>query len=291
MAEPAFAGHTGQELRIERMTSDEVAAAIEEGARTAILPLAAVEQHGPHLPLATDADHADELAICIARELGDALVLPTVRVGYSPHHLGFAGTLSLRASTLEAICEDYGAHLADSGFRTLVLFSGHIGNYPVMREFEARLAAKLAPLSVITFTGSEAILDAWRAAAESSGHGGSVGGHADIAETSVMLVLHPERVRADKLVPGYQVYTDDAFVARLLADGLKPISPNGILGNPVGANTAIGRACLNAVTSLIVDYVRSRAEPLRPVHQRPKAHRSAFTEEDEHERAHPDPLH
>lgn len=278
MGESASAGHTGQELRIERMTSGEVAAAIEAGARTAILPLAAVEQHGPHLPLAMDADHADELAIRIARDLGDALVLPTVRVGYSPHHLGFPGTLSLRASTLEAICEDYGAHLADSGFSTLVLFSGHIGNYPVMRDFETRLAAKLAPLSVIVFTGSEAILDAWRVAAESCGHGTNVGGHADIAETSVMLVLHPERVRSDKLVPGYQVNTDDAFLARVLTEGLKSLSPNGILGNPIGADTAIGHACLNAVTDLIVDYVRSRAAPVRPSSQPP---RPASTEEDE----------
>ncbi|MBU8812470.1 creatininase family protein [Mycolicibacterium goodii] len=250
-------------MRIERMTSGEVAAAIAKGACTAILPLAAVEQHGPHLPLSMDADHADELAIRVARELGDALVLPTVRVGYSPHHLGFSGTLSLRASTLEAVCEDYGAHLADSGFSTLVLFSGHIGNYPVMREFEARLAAKLAPLSVIVFTDSEAILDAWRGAAEPSGYGGRVGGHADIAETSVMLALHPERVRLDRLVPGCQVSTDDAFLTRVLDEGLKAFSPNGILGNPIGAAPVIGHACLDAVTRLITDYVRSRAASVR----------------------------
>ncbi|MCV7211738.1 creatininase family protein [Mycolicibacterium canariasense] len=268
-------------MRIERMTTSEVAAAVEQGASTAILPLAAVEQHGPHLPLSMDADHADELAIRVARELGDALVLPTVRVGYSPHHLGFPGTLSLRASTLEAICADYGASLADSGFSTLVLFSGHIGNYPVMREFEARLAAELAPLSVIVFTGSQAILDAWRAAAEQSGHGAGVGGHADIAETSVMLALHPERVRVDRLVPGYQVEIDDDFLARVLSEGLKAFSPNGILGNPVGATTSIGHACLDAVTGLITDYVRSRAASVRPLRQSPPEHVQASREEDQ----------
>ncbi|SCX19070.1 MULTISPECIES: creatininase family protein [Mycobacteriaceae] len=281
MSESASVGDAGHELRIERMTSDEVAAAIAQGARTAILPLAAVEQHGPHLPLSMDADHADELAIRVARKLGDALVLPTVRVGYSPHHLGFPGTLSLRASTLEAICEDYGVNLADSGFSTLVLFSGHIGNYPVMREFEARLTAKLAPLSVIVFTGSQAILDAWRAAAEPSGRGDSVGGHADIAETSIMLALHPERVRVDRLVPGYQVTTDDAFLTRVLDEGLKAFSPNGILGNPIGAAPAIGRACLDAVTGLITDYVRSREAPVRPSSQSLAALHAASTEEDE----------
>lgn len=228
------------------------------GRRTAILPLGAVEQHGPHLPLSTDADHADALAVRVARALGNALVLPTIRVGYSPHHLGFPGTLSLRPSTLEALCEDYGAHLADSGFDTLVLFSGHIGNYPLMREFQDRLAARLAPLSVIVYPGSEAILGAWRDAAEASGFGERVGGHADIAETSVMLVLHPDRVRWNRLEPGLSVPTDDAFLARVFAGGLKAFSPNGILGDPNGADTAIGVACLDSVSGLIVDYVRSR---------------------------------
>lgn len=249
---------SADEVRIERMTSHEVAAAVARGRRTAILPLGAVEQHGPHLPLSTDADHADALAVRVARALGNALVLPTIRVGYSPHHLGFPGTLSLRPSTLEALCEDYGAHLADSGFDTLVLFSGHIGNYPLMREFQDRLAARLAPLSVIVYPGSEAILGAWRDAAEASGFGERVGGHADIAETSVMLVLHPDRVRCDRLEPGLSVPTDDAFLARVFAGGLKDFSPNGILGDPNGADTAIGVACLDSVSGLIVDYVRSR---------------------------------
>jgi creatinine amidohydrolase len=247
-----------REVLLERMTSAEVATAIEHGSRTAVLPLAAIEQHGPHLPLSMDADHADALAVRIAHKLGTALVLPTVRVGFSPHHLGFPGTLSLRASTLEALCEDYGAHLADSGFTSLVIFSGHIGNYPVMRDFEARLCARLAPLTVIVYPGSEAILSAWRDAAASSGLGDNVGGHADVAETSIMMVLHPDRVRSDRLAPGYASTPDDAFVAQLIDEGLKAFSPNGILGSPVGADAAIGEVCLELVTDLIVDYARTR---------------------------------
>lgn len=258
MGDSSAAEETVGELRVERMTSREVAAAVAGGSRIAILPLGAVEQHGPHLPLATDADHADALAVRIARALGNALVLPTIKVGYSPHHLDFPGTLSLRPSTLEALCEDYGTHLIDSGFDTLVLFSGHIGNYSLMREFEDRLAAKLAPLSVIVYPSSEAILGAWRDAAEASGLGVNVGGHADIAETSIMLALHPDRVRSDRQEPGYSVRTDDAFLNRVFAEGLKAFSPNGILGNPCGANTTIGTACLDSVTGLIVDFVRSR---------------------------------
>lgn len=94
-----------------------------------------------------------------------------------------------------------------------------------MRGFEDRLAARLAPLSVIVFGGSEAILTAWRTAAQASGFGTRVGGHADIAETSVMLALHADSVRSDRMEPGLSVDTDDAFLARVFDEGLKALSP------------------------------------------------------------------
>lgn len=246
------------EVRIEFMTSAEISAAISEGARTAVLPLGAVEQHGGHLPLSMDADHADELAVRVASHLGGALVLPTVRVGYSPHHLGFTGTLSLRASTLESVCEDYCRHLAKDGFERIVMFSGHIGNHPVMRDFEVRLTAALAPLTVIVFSETEAILNAWRRAADSvASLGANVGGHADIAETSVMLALHPQKVRTDRFARGYIGKVDQQLLDRAFQEGIGAVSANGILGDPAGALERLGEACLEAVTSLIADYART----------------------------------
>ena len=247
------------EVRVEFMTSAEISAAISEGARTAVLPLGAIEQHGGHLPLSMDADHADELAVRVARHLGGALVLPTVRVGYSPHHLGFTGTLSLRASTLESLCEDYCRHLDKDGFERIVMFSGHIGNHPVMRDFEERLTAALAPLTVIIFSDTEAILNAWQRAADSvASLGANVGGHADIAETSVMLALHPQKVRTDRFVRGYTGKVDQQLLDRAFQDGIGAVSANGVLGDPEGASERLGEACLDAVTSLIADYARAR---------------------------------
>jgi creatinine amidohydrolase len=245
-----------REQRIEHLTSAEIAEAIAAGALTAILPLGAIEQHGPHLPLSVDSDHADALALRIAERLGAALVLPTIKVGYSPHHLGFAGTLSVRASTLEAICLDYCSSLAAHGFTRVVLFSGHIGNYPIMREFESRLAAALAPaLQVIVYKDSAAILDAWRKSAQSvSAPGSHVGGHADVAETSVMLVLHPQKVRADRAAAGYLGAVDEELLRQVFAEGIDAVSPNGVLGNPTGYSTMIGHAALDAVTALVVEY-------------------------------------
>lgn len=245
-----------QELRIEHLTSAEIAEAIAAGSRTAILPLGAIEQHGPHLPLSVDSDHADALAVRIAHRLGGALVLPTIKVGYSPHHLGFAGSLSVRPSTLEAICLDYCSSLAAHGFSRVVLFSGHIGNYPIMRDFEQQLAAALTPdLQVIVYKDSAAILKAWREAAQSvAGLGSHVGGHADVAETSVMLVLHPKRVRTDRATAGYLGTVDERFLRRMFVEGIDAVSPNGVLGDPTGMSVAIGQAALDAVTDLVVAY-------------------------------------
>ncbi|MEU2689929.1 creatininase family protein [Streptomyces hygroscopicus] len=69
------------ELRIEQLTSPGIAEAMARGMRTAILPLGATEQHGAHLPLSVGSDHADRLGVLVAERLGDALVLPTVRIG------------------------------------------------------------------------------------------------------------------------------------------------------------------------------------------------------------------
>src|ERR1041385_9237549 len=104
-------------IALEHMTSPEVRAALDAGYTTAIFAAGAVEQHGPHLPLFMDAEHGSKLAEEVARSLGNALVAPTIRVGCSEHHMRFAGSLTLRIKTFEAICLDYCTSLARHGFR------------------------------------------------------------------------------------------------------------------------------------------------------------------------------
>src|ERR1700761_2589768 len=100
------------QIRLELMTYKDVAAALLRGFDTVIVPCGAVEQHGPHLPLCMDADHAEALAELIALRLGRTLIAPAIRVGCSSHHLAFPGTISLRPETFEAICSDYCTGLA-----------------------------------------------------------------------------------------------------------------------------------------------------------------------------------
>ncbi|MCQ8835844.1 creatininase family protein [Streptomyces malaysiensis] len=252
------------ELRIERLTSPDIASAIASGRRTAVLPLGATEQHGAHLPMSVDSDHADRLGVLVAERLGDALVLPTVRIGCSSHHLGFAGTLSLRAETLEAICADCCASLAAHGFRRVLIFSAHIGNYPVLSDIEPKLAARLpSGLDVIAFADSAAVLRAWRDAAQRvAGLADHVGGHADIAESSIMLAVRPDAVRNDRAAAGFTGSMDDALLARVFTDGVKAVAPSGVLGDPRGMSSELGFACLTAVAELLAEHAKARYRPL-----------------------------
>src|SRR5690606_13045111 len=126
--------------RFVEMTSGDIAASA--GRLVAILPIAAVEQHGPHLPVGTDLIIADKLSAMAADAVsGDVAtaLMPALAYGKSDEHEGFAGTVSLSAETLIAALTDIGASLARSGIRRLVILSGHGGNSECMSIAARRL--------------------------------------------------------------------------------------------------------------------------------------------------------
>lgn len=242
-------------LRLELMTSAEVAKAVESGIRTVIIPCGAVEQHGAHLPLSVDADHADHLAILLARRVGQALVAPTIRVGCSSHHLEFSGTISLRDETFERVVSDYCTSLARHGFERILIFTAHVGNCPSLAEMLPRLKSAVAPsCRVSAFTDSRAWLETWRdAVAEAGGEPIKVGGHADLAETSVMLDIHPDRVRPHAYQAGKLGLLSQSDLELMWQKGLRAVSANGILGDPHGSTVAIGRHCIERIATLLVE--------------------------------------
>lgn len=116
----------------ERLTADSVG----------LLPLGAIEQHGPHLPLATDQLITEGLAHQAIKQCASqsaVWLLPTVPVGQGLEHAAYAGTLSLSAATFEALLYELGANAARAGLRRLVLFSGHGGNNAAMDNAALRL--------------------------------------------------------------------------------------------------------------------------------------------------------
>jgi creatinine amidohydrolase len=252
-------------LLLERMTSPAVRDAIDAGHTTVIVACGAVEQHGPHLPLFMDAEHGAALSVEVAQRLGDALVAPTIRVGCSKHHMAFAGTLSLRVETFQAVCEDHARSLGRHGFRHICFLPTHGGNYAPLAEALERLDAAAGPdATVHAFTDLDALIGLWRRVVEEeAGMGDRVGGHADIAEGSIMLALHPELVREGDAEAGYTGAMTPKVRSRMFEEGFDAVTPNGILGDARGASAAIGRRLIEEMAEMAAGYFREWIEGAR----------------------------
>jgi creatinine amidohydrolase len=160
----------------------------------ALLPVAAVEQHGPHLPLATDALINEGLIratlslLCARSELA-ALVLPAQNVGLSPEHVSFAGTLSIRDTTLLDAWTDLGRSVARAGVRKLIVLNTHGGQKALVDLVAMRLRDELGMLVArCTYFSFGSPPGLFESAAAHDIHGGEL-------ETSLMLHLRPDLVR------------------------------------------------------------------------------------------------
>ena len=181
------------------MTSPELADALRRGRDRVVVPFGAVEQHGSHLALETDALLGDHLGALLAERI-DALCAPTVRIGCSEHHMAGAGTLSLQPATLRLIVRDLVASLARHGFRTIVLLPTHAGNVaPIARA--ARVLEPPSRVRVIAVADMHALAAALSAASPRSA---ATLAHAGEIETCLLLALAPTAVRAaaDQAVEG-----------------------------------------------------------------------------------------
>ena len=156
-----------------------------DAARTiAVLPVGAIEQHGPHLPVSVDRDIVEEIVARSAPRLGElpVLFLPTMPIGKSNEHIAFPGTLTLSAETLMRLWMEIGASVARAGVRKLLFFNGHGGNTAaldiVARDLRARHGMLTASCSWSALFNSTDLFDARELV-----HGI----HAGEGETSVML--------------------------------------------------------------------------------------------------------
>ena len=241
-------------MPLERMTWPEVRAEQLRGRDTIVVAFGATEQHGPHLPLATDALLGDHLAWLLAESL-DAFVAPTVRIGCSEHHLDFAGTLSLSEETFHRLVADLVRSCARSGFRRIVLLPTHGGNFGPLAAALEQLGG-VEGIEVRALTDLGALLRIAQIGEQEYGVPLAEGGlHAGEWETSMLAAIHPEMVHSERAQAGYTGDPQHA-VGAIFGAGVRSVSENGVIGDPASASAEHGARYWDEVLRIALDAVR-----------------------------------
>ncbi len=241
----------------------------------AVLPVAATEQHGPHLPLKVDSALVDGVIAAALPYLANdvpALFLPTQAVGLSPEHARFAGTLTLKAETTMRLWTDIAESVAASGVKKLVLLNSHGGQVGVMDIVARDLRARLGMLVYsVNWFGLPLLGPSGEDVnALFSDHEHRFGIHAGEIETSMMLALAPELVDMARAQNFASTSEDRAQKFAILGNGksaklgwqMQDYNPHGAVGNAAQASADKGRAVLDAAG-------RALARLLAELHQLP----------------------
>ena len=250
-------------MKWENLTTAELARVDRE--IPVVMNIAAIEQHGPHLPLATDSlIGAHFLDRIDARLAHDVLIVPQVKVGCSAHHMDFDGTLTVRHETMASYICDLLDSIAAHGFRKLVLFNSHGGNEAIGRVVLEKWGAANPAVRIFMFTW-------WRVAAselahiQESGFGGV--GHACEFETSLLQHFAPSLVRGEKIAPPtlrptFAWAESDMLHAPcgLLYRSMKEMSGgSGVVGSPAFGSAEKGRR----IEAVVVDKLAAMLNDVR----------------------------
>lgn len=233
-------------MRLQLATWQEVEASLQSGRRDILMPIGSTEQHGPNGLIGTDALCAEEVAWRVG-DLTKTYVAPTIAVGMAQHHLGFAGSMTLRPSTLIAVIVDMVQSLAVHGFRSFYFINGHGGNVAtVTAAFSEIYAARSMGGS-----GPEircALKNWWET--KSAGaisrelYGEAEGSHATPSEVALTQAAYPDHIKKAPLNPAIAPrggFTDAADYRRNFPDGR-------IGSNPGLATPQAGQRILDEVS-------------------------------------------
>lgn len=231
----------------------------------AVIPIAAVEQHGPHMPTGTDAILCSAVASAVEARLSERVLLtPTLWLGASAHHLRLGSTLNIRLDTYVATLCDIARSLLGDGYQRLLFLNGHGGNIDPMRV-AVRMIQPAYPKALLAAGSYWCVADELICETLTGDH--KYVGHACEFETSMMLHVRPELVdnerRADagKLVPDQ---LDGVFLSR----DMRQRTREGCTGRPDLASAEIGERLFNGVVDRLVHTVEKLLmEPLGTEYQ------------------------
>lgn len=244
-------------VQLEDMTWTDVETALEDGIRTAVVPVGSIEQHGPHLPLKMDTLAGEAVCERIAEKLGDALAGPAIQPGCSAHHMEFPGTITISPETLMDTIESYCRSLDDHGFECIALVPTHGGNFgpvntvapEVARDIDATVVA-LADLEENMALMNEGMAEAGVEYQEPSIHAGA-------AETAVVLAVEPDLVRTDRLEPGAEGKISGA---RMINEGFDAVTENGVLGDPREGTAEAGEAIIERMATAYAEQIEAERD-------------------------------
>jgi len=234
--------------------------------KVVVVPLGAIEQHGPHLAVSTDTDIVTLVAMGAEEKMGDRVVLcPTLPFGSSHHHLSFGGTMSLSPALYTQVIVDLVSSLLQNGFRRVVLLNGHGGNITPVKQALAVLGntydALLQP-NIVLATYWELAGNVFAGAAPMESPALS---HACEYETSLMLHLLPGKVHMEKAEranrPGSNGYTgwedDEPYRGVTIFKQTAFISGNGSSGEPQLATAEKGQHLYKHAVESLVTFLES----------------------------------
>lgn len=227
-----------------------------------LLPLGATEQHGPHLPLATDQIIADGMAARLDAACGGRLlVLPGLPATCSVHHMAFAGSLSLEHETFAQVVLQLVRSAAHHGFTRFFLLNAHGGNISIGGVIAEQLSAQLPDVELVFGTWFRMAGERLRHLVEGAY---PAVGHACEFETSLVMALRPELVDHASIVDDGIPASSPLLKFDLLSGGqptrslpFDRLTSNGVWGKPTKATAEKGEAILSITIPLIVDVLRA----------------------------------
>ncbi len=230
---------------------------LAQSAAVVVVPVASIEQHGPHLPVMVDSLLCGEVArrgaaqAAAARTPLPAVVAPVVWSGLSEHHMPFGGTISLDFATFSALLEGICGSLQRHGFRRILLLNGHGGNDSALRVFVEQASPASAALLATVNYWHLAALEFAKILERQSGVL-----HACEAETSMVMALRPELVDAARLAEAKVEEDARALTAAYRWRSFAARTASGALGDPTAASAEKGLRLLDAAAAALAGLLQ-----------------------------------